>query len=429
MRAAVLSTAPAPALAAGEPSLCVKALLVTLPVTSFLALPFIQGSTPANLLVYLILFPLSGLLLLPEQGYAQLVRRMAWWMSVVAALFLLSRLSHINGLVDGMGRLNVINERTALPFVPLSTITQTLYLIAGVMVFKLTASLYRPDWDRWIFAGAWFMLIYGFIDWGAESFGDLNLDFLANRTFKEGAFDLPGSLRQHLPLMGWQMMRFKSFTGEASMYAISALPYLYLAIVRGRRLLAGLLLLSLVLTMSTVAYSGLVALALCLTFRIKRPLQPWQYLVFLVGLSSLVALVFLNFDGIKDIIDRTFVAKLSGADESGFARGSSFRANINYWAAPDTPWMVRLFGLGFGTIRSTDLLSTLLVNVGLVGCAAALAWVLSLLGTAWSAHKRLGVAVFSCIFLLMLGAVPEFAYLPPWLLAGLLQSNAFKESA
>lgn len=412
-----------------EPTLLIKALLVTLPITSFLAIPVVQGSTPANLLAMLALFPLTGLLLLPLQGYSELMRRLALWLGVIVMLFLLSRLNHINGLVLGMDKLYNINERTALPYVPISNLTQTLYLVAGLVVFKLTASLYRVSWDRWILAGAWFLVLYGFIDWSAESFAGLNFDFLSNRTFKESEmFDTPGSLRQHLPVMGWQMMRFKSVTGEASMYAITALPYLYLAIVRGKRALAGLLVLSLLLTMSTVAYTGLIALMAFLALRVKLPLKPGHYLLLLLGLCFVVVLTFFNFEGLSHIIERTFVHKLSGTDESGAARGSYFRTNVNFWMAPSTSWMVQLFGVGFGTIRSTDLFSTLLVNIGLLGCLLVAAWAVWVFSQAWATGKRLGAAVFGTLFLLMLAAVPEFAYLPPWLLVGLLQSPVFKES-
>ncbi len=412
-----------------EPAPLIKALLVTLPVTSFLAIPFVQGSTPANLLAYLALFPLTGLLLLPEQRYTQLLRQLGMLVAVVMVMFLLSRINHINHLVVGMHRLYNINERAVLPYVSMSNLTQTMYLLASFVVFKLTSGQYRPSWDRWILAGAWFLVIYGFFDWGMENLFGINADFLCNRTFKEAeAFEMPGSLRQHLPIMGMQVMRFKSFTGEPSMYAITALPYLYLALLRNKRALANLLFLSLVLTMSTVAYSGLIALGFFLLFRIKLPLKPQHYVFILLGLSALVCVVYLNFDGISAIIERTFVAKLSGSDESGSARASYFRANINFWTAPNTSWMVRLFGLGFGTIRSTDLFSTLLINVGLVGLAIVGGWFVWLCAQGWNAKKRLGVAVLGTMFILMLGAVPEFAYLPPWLLAGLIQSRAFQEN-
>lgn len=420
---------PASALGNQEPVLLVKALLVTLPATSFLAIPFIQGSTPANLLAYMALFPLTGLLLLPEHGYAQLMRHLALLVTVVAMLFLLSRLNHINQLVTGMERLNVIDGRQVLPYVPMSTVTQSMYLLTGFVVFKLVSGQYRPAWDRWILAGAWFLVIYGFFDWGMENLLGINADFLCNRVFIEaGTFETPGSLRQHLPIMGLQVMRFKSFTGEPSMYAITALPYLYLALLRNRHRLAWLLFLSLALTMSTVAYSGLIALGLFLMFRIRLPFKPQHYILILVGLSLLVGMVFLNFDGISAMIERTFVAKLSGSDESGSARASYFRANIDFFNDPHTTWMVRLLGLGFGTIRSTDLFSTLLINIGVAGMAIVTGWFVWLVARAWTEGKPLGAALLSTLFILMMGAVPEFAYLPPWLLAGLLQAQSFQET-
>lgn len=398
-------------------------ILVVLPITSFLVLPSVPGTTPASLLTYLLLFPLTGFLILGRESYTRIAVRLLVIFYLLFLGFVISRYSYIYANVPSLHKLNLVNPTFVLPYVMTSNITQAMYLLAGVFIYCLAAERYEPSWDRWIFIGAWLLLAYGYIDWAAQSFLGLNVDFLSNRVFDAGRFEVPGSLRQNMTVFGFHLLRFKSFTGEPSMFAITAIPYLYLAVVRRRNYLAGALVVAMLLSFSTTAYAGLLGMACFLLAKIKFERSFW--LILTAGIIATVGL-YLKADQVYDLVSQVFVSKLSGDSASGHARSGLMLLHLTYWS--EAPWLVKIFGLGFGTVRSTDLLSSLLVNIGLFGMLLLVGWQVHLLIHAGRGSKAFGVYVALVLLLLMMVAVPEFAYLPPWLLAGLLASQKFKET-
>ena len=395
-----------------------KALLLVLPMTSFLAIPNAQGTTPANLLVLLMLFPLTGFFLLGGSAFWRLMSALVPYGIVLSILFLASRYSLLY-FNEGLGQLNLINPRFLLPITMTANVTQSLYLLVGLALFIVVVQHYDRSWDRAIFAGAWLMLAYGFIDWFAESAFRTNVDFLANRTFDIGRFEHPGSLRQHLSIFGLPLMRFKSFTGEPSMFGLSALCYLALAIARNRRWLTFALVLALLLSFSATAYLGLAVFAVVLAFRLPFP---WLFAAVSSALAVAVLAVWIDGEAVWRLIDSLFVSKLAGESQSGAARAGLFARHFDFWSA--SSMIPFLFGYGFGTVRSTDLGSSLLVNIGLLGTLAVVAAVIFVVWSGLRNGRSIEAIGLLTVFLLMLAAVPEFAYLPPWLLAGVvLQSR------
>ncbi len=427
---AAIAIAPGPAAAPrpldslaapGLSSLWLKATLLVLPVTSFIAIPSVQGTTPANLLILLALFPLAGPLLFGLEGYGRLLARLLPFMLVLGVLFMASRFALLYA-TDGLTGLSLTNPRFVLPLTMTANLTQSLYLAVGLTLFLLAARYYDAGWDSAIFAGAWFLLAYGFIDWFAQSFLGINADLLSNRSFEVGRFEMPGSLRQTLSIAGLPLLRFKSFTGEPSMFALTALCYLALAIARGRHRLAAALVLALLLSFSATAYAGLLVYALFFGRRLSfGQVAPAIGL----ALAALAIVAWADWDGFARGVDHLFISKLMGESHSGSARLHSLLRHLQAWCSAPLPFLV---GYGFGTARSTDLLSTLLVNVGLLGTIGVLALLGRVLASAYRQQRWAEMLGLATVFGLMLAAVPEFAYLPPWLLAGIAMRRQVPEA-
>jgi hypothetical protein len=113
------------------------------------------------------------------------------------------------------------------------------------------------------------------------------------------------------------------------------------------------------------------------------------------------------------------VRKLSGQDFSGASRQATHDAAVGLWYAGTT--FTRLVGIGFGFVRSPDLFGTLLVNTGVLGVAS---WIVLYAYPAMKAvlsGMRLDWIVLMPVVLigLMMVAVPEYAYLPPWAFLGM----------
>lgn len=406
------SATPSDGLTGGLARMWLRAMLLVLPITSFVAVPAVQGTTPANLLILLLLFPLSGPVLLGLTGYGQLLNRLLPFILGLAILFVASRFALLYA-TNGLAGLSLTNPRFILPLTMTANVTQSLYLVVGLALFLLTARYYHPGWDSAIFAGAWLLLAYGFAEWAAQSFAGINIDFLSNRTFEVGRFEMPGSLRQTLSIAGLPLLRFKSFTGEPSMFSLTALCYLALAIARERRWLAGALVAALLLSFSATGYLGLIVFA---AFFARR--ASFGLVAFVVGglVAALAIAVWIDGQALWQAIDRLFISKLAAESQSGAARLNSILRHLQAWWSSPLPFLV---GYGFGTARSTDLLSTLLVNVGLLGTVAIFVLVVRVLrDSARSGAVSIPVGL-ATVFALMLVAVPEFAYLPPWLVAGI----------
>ncbi len=418
MTVSALSLAPPMAHEPGRPfanglaRLWLQAMFFVLPATSFLAIPSIQGTTPANLLILLLLFPLAGPLLLGLAGYGRLVTALMPYALGLGVLFLASRYALLFAS-DGLAGLSLTNPRFILPLTMTANATQAIYLAVCLALLLVVSRAYDRSWDSAIFAGAWLLLAYGFVDWAAQSFLGMNVDVLSNRTFEVGRYEMPGSLRQTLSIGGLQLLRFKSFTGEPSMFGLTGLCYLALAIARGERWLGAALVVALLLSFSATAYLGLLVFALAFA----RHLSFGRLLPFLwLGLVALTLVAWADWDSFARSVDQIFISKLTAESHSGSARLGSFLRHLEGWCSHPVPCLV---GYGFGTARSTDLLSTLLVNIGLIGTLTVLVLVSRPVVAARAAHRRAEWVGLATVFGLMLVAVPEFAYLPPWLLAGI----------
>lgn len=107
---------------------------------------------------------------------------------------------------------------------------------------------------------------------------------------------------------------------------------------------------------------------------------------------------------------------------SGVERSANIIDNIIYWSNLDN--INFLFGIGFGVIRSTDLLTTFLVNIGLIGTLLFAYFYLRKITLRNLTMKKIGDnAILLVLFITSMISVPEFSYLSFWLFLGLINSK------
>ena len=213
------------------------------------------------------------------------------------------------------------------------------------------------------------------------------------------------------------MMRLKSLAGEPSMYVFTVFPLLILAVGYRHRIIAAALLLSVFMTGSSTALFAFIVFGITHAV-LMRSFKP---ILYLTAASVLIAAVL--FPLVQALI-RDTAAKLALESFSGQDRLGSFLRHLNYWL--DSPIHIKLFGIGFGAVRSADFLTTLLVNTGLVGFA--LFTVLFLYPAVQLGHSKDKIALRSSLFSLyfmFLTSVAEYSYAIPWIILGI----AYKEKS
>ena len=107
-------------------------------------------------------------------------------------------------------------------------------------------------------------------------------------------------------------------------------------------------------------------------------------------------------------------------DTSGIQRFTYFYNHFNAWIHSDIIHV--LIGYGWGYVRSTDGLSTLLFNVGIIGLIIFSLFLILpyfLIKEKTDYIRGLYIANFSTLIVILL-SVPEFYYPQIWLFSGLL---------
>ncbi len=387
-----------------------KLWALVLPVTSVLVFPSVQGSTPAYIMAFL-----SVPVMLVSAQIKDIKHYITIALLIAAGFITLNLISQF--ILSVYGTIDL----QALPLVdPLSftrkvilrptLFTQTLYLSAGVLTFLFVYEWYRPSWDPYIFAGVMLLVAYGFYEELYFMATGTSGDFLSNRLFNQRH---SGSLFQTFNVDGFAIQRMKSLTGEPSMFAFTVLPYWIFALHTRRFFIAGILTLALFLSTSTTAILGIAVYVITVIYSNRIPLK---YL--LATGAGFVLVAILKFETIYSVLNRLIFRKLTLDSISGVTRFTNVYDCIMFWL--DAPFSVKIFGLGFGYIRSTDFFSTLLVNNGLAGLTLmtiAFGYPVIALG---SSERAFGLkCALVVIAVTMLVSVPEFAYLPIWLFLGI----------
>ena len=136
-----------------------------------------------------------------------------------------------------------------------------------------------------------------------------------------------------------------------------------------------------------------------------------------------IILYYLFFEYIGDILNFTFFDKMSSG--SGIERSGNIYDNLLYWY--DLDFWHMLVGIGFGYIRSTDLFTTLLVNIGAIGLFL---WIIFTLKNFKIRLRKENDFYTNAILLLMfitsMISVPEFSFLSMWMFLGIIGSDFYK---
>ncbi len=228
---------------------------LVIPVASILVIPFVQGTTPANLLALALLFPPVALLLMSFDGARNFYKTLLWIAACFVAFTAVSQLALAGLTLRHLAGLELVDPLDKSVVLRKTLFTQSMYLFAGVTTFVFVRWFYRREWDRWMLAGAALLAAYGIYELCFFAIAQRPGDFLSNRTF--GAGFHPGSWFQTISLGPILMQRLKSLTGEPAMYAFTILPFWIYALHTGRNKTQWFLLLSLLLTASTTAVLGI----------------------------------------------------------------------------------------------------------------------------------------------------------------------------
>ncbi len=307
-------------------------------------------------------------------------------------------------------------------FIRKSFITQSIYLLV-VISFFILALIYQKRYSyenliKYSFLALWIFVLYGWYEFFAFLITKQNPDFLSNRIAGE---DFKVGLFQVINIGGLTIQRIKSLAGEPSMFAYTVVPFFILAYYLKKKLFASVSLIALIISTSTTALLGLVSFLFLDLIIFKE-----KILKKVISYVSVVLFVYLLFKDFFDALISFSLSKLSLENISGLSRFYNFYNHFNAWFHSDIFHF--LFGYGWGYVRSTDGLTTLLFNVGLIGTLAFIAFLLFpyFLTKKNTYTKALFVAnAVTCIIILV--SVPEFYYPHIWLLGALFWYSFIRE--
>lgn len=299
-------------------------------------------------------------------------------------------------------------------------VTQGLYLFAAMLFGFLVYTYFQEAFVKFAYFGIIMLSVYGLYEFIFYAIFHTNGDILSNRNFGdldtaaagagEGDF-ATGSAVQGSNLFGAGFMRLKSLVGEPSMYALSVTPFAVYAYARRWWLLFALLALSLVLSTSSTAVIGLI---IGLAYAEVRQRQ--EFILYIAGALVVAVLLYTTSDPVRQALNTLLFDKLDTV--SGNERLMLFTNSVELIF--DGNVVRALFGVGFGTVRSTDMLSNLLANVGIIGLLAYSTLLLAPCFILRKAPDRDAiVATLISLYVMEMATVSEFAYLPPWFMIAL----------
>lgn len=390
----------------------VNFMMLFFPITSFLVVPSIQGTTITTVLAAL----LFGLLtILPENNYKYSFFRDFFLFGLVFLFFsLVSQSLNLALNLKLSDKLLLVDKGNLLhSFFRSTHITQAMYLAMSFLIYLFVKYYTDRSVIKYIYYGLRILCAYGLYEILYFQVTGATGDFLTNRTFlnEEGS----GSLSQMMNVAGFNVLRMKSLTGEPSMFAFTVFPFWALTHVTKNKFDNILLLVCLFLTFSTTAYGAIVFFQVGWFIYKKK----YQKLFYLLGIV-LIFLFALQIDPVREkmegVYETVFSSKLSGNSGSKQSRSGWIMRHFDFWV--DTDAAHQLFGIGFGYIRSTDFLTTLLVNCGLVGLFIFSAFFFANFFKPRIIDKDTHVCYFLGLlglFLILMLTVPEFGYPSMWI--------------
>lgn len=391
-----------------------RLLLLLAPIQSILVTP-VQGTTPA----FLLTLGAAAFLVEPNRRYLHVLAFYVGFVSLYALYMAISLSGYTIDQPD-MSQLIVIREVYIYGYLKQTHVTQGLYIMTALLFCFLVCEYYQEAFVKWAFFGILMIAAYGFYEFIYYAVLHQNGDILSNRNFGDldtaaagaGAGDFAtGSMFQTSNVFGPDYMRLKSLVGEPSMYALTVTPFVVYAFARRWWWLFGVLFSSVALSTSTTALIGMAAGLSYLQIRRRQ-----DFVLYIVAFVAVAVLLYYTAAPVRAAADRLIVQKLDTA--SGVERLSYFthHAAVVFDGNP----VRALFGLGFGTVRSTDMMSNLLANIGIVGFLLYSAVILApcFLLRHGPDRDALIAALLATYFMEML-TVSEYSYLPPWFIVAM----------
>lgn len=394
-----------------------RAWALVIPVTSVLVVPGIQGTIPGYIFSFLLIFVLLVCKL--DSSKINTFKDMFVFTYIFIIMILISQL--INGTINipSLERVILVNKLDInTEIFRGSLFTQSLYLIPCIILFCFIKNYYSKDWDKYIFWGIGIYAIFGLYEFFYYIIFNEFGDFLTNRNFGEHETIRLGN--QLMTVAGFTFQRINGLALEPSMFAFTILPFWIYSIHTKRKRLSLILLCSLLLTASTTAFIGII---LYYCYAILKSNQLRNFFIFTFGL--LIILLF--WDYVYAILDKTIFQKMFMKTESGIDRSNFFMEHLSYFQ--DSSFLTKLFGIGFGYVRSTDFFTTILVNNGIVGfCLFSLLFAYPLF-TLKNSYKNMGIKMaLVVIYTTMMVSIPEFSFLSTWLFLGIAYKEVFNQN-
>ena len=301
-----------------------------------------------------------------------------------------------------------------------SLFTQSIYLFACVVFFLYLYNYLKVEGSaerllKIAKIGIIIYVCYGFYEFIGYQITGRNLDFLSNRVTGE---DHIIGYFQRVVVGDMMLQRMKSLAGEPSMFAYSMLPFVILFYHLKDRIYL-LFLVALILSTATTAALGLVFFIIVELVLFRKSLK---FVLILGGILAAGTVLF--YEIMSDLYGFTF-SKFMIANMSSIDRFEKLTTHLSYFINSDILHII--FGYGFGYVRSTDGIATMLINTGLAGTFAFVAFLTyPIFKIRLNTDYRRGLAAAVIVLILLIFiSVPEFYYIHIWFLAALLWYEYF----
>lgn len=389
-----------------------------IPITSFVLIPSVKGS----LISYILGFISPLIILFKRKNFLKkYIICFGEFVYIWLAFFCLSQLGNLIYNINISDLILVSNETNNIKVFRNSIFTQSLYLVPCILLYLYCKFFYNIKWDKWIVYSGWLFSVIGLYFLLYFLLTGQNGDIISNRVFADNTE--VSNIAQRLFILSIEIERVQSLSGEPSMYAFTILPYIIFAIHRkANKLLIATMIVSLLLSVSTTGFLGIIIYIICILFFSKINKRYIKNLIIFIGILIFIYFLFSSY--IDEIIMNMIINKITAdpTNISGLERSANIMDNIIYWSNLNN--INFLFGIGFGVIRSTDLLTTFLINIGLIGTLLFAYFYLKKIKLRNLTMKKIGDnAILLVLFITSMISVPEFSYLSFWLFLGLINSK------
>lgn len=400
---------------------------IFIPITSVVIFPSIKGTLPSYILAFF--SPLLLLTVLRQKEFFSYTTYLFKGAYIFTFLVLISQLGNLIFPIN-INLYTVLNDASDPDaiFFRSSLLTQSLYLIPCFLLYTYSKFFYRPEWDKWIYNSTIVFAVIGLLKWliFIVTDGSTDGDFLTNRTYGQGGVN---NLYQNFYILGQHLTRVQSLTGEPSNFALIMVPlFFFMLSSKYKNKLAVLLVfISIFLSASATAFLGLFIGAVYYAIAQKENYQITVSKLFLAAffIGAVCLFYYWNQDWINEYLDFILFAKMQSgsADERLGFMGN----NLDVWSTTDL-WH-QLFGIGFGIVRSTDLFSTFLVDIGVIGLiAATIFWFYD-----YKVFPRERLDIYQNMiilssFFMAMASVPEFSFMSIWLLLGIFRNRTIRQT-